>query len=262
VAGSRRPALFALGLGGALALAIQLLMPIGAPLFDGVVVQEPYRYLAPAAGQAGSPTSFSSEPGLQAGSSRAFVASTSESPPQAQLIALAKAFVVPAGATTMKVTIEPVPPSAAPATGTIAGNVYRFGVVDEQGRSFRIAAVDRPTMTLRGPDGVTEATIGHLTSAGWQPLETLHGGGTGLFSTEPTEIGDYALLVGASAGPDLGVVAAAVVTVSVPVVVGIVLFLRRRRDRQRVERAAELARTRGRIPSKRRTPRTGGGSRS
>src|SRR6202008_1664103 len=83
------------------------------PLYDGVIVQEPYRYLAPSSGQAGSPTSYAGTQPIHGATSPAFVAATTESPPQAQLIAPAGAFVVPAGVTALSISIQPV---AVPAT--------------------------------------------------------------------------------------------------------------------------------------------------
>src|SRR5438105_12873318 len=172
----RRPGLLALGLGAALALAAQLTEPISAPLYDGVPTLDPYRYLSPAPGQPGDPTSYEGSPGVDNGASRAFVASTKEQPPQAQLIALAKALIPPAGATSMNVTIDPVPADTAPTNGAIAGNVYRFSVLDDAGHDFTIAPDAQPTITLRGPDGTLDAVIGHLTPSGWVALETVHGG--------------------------------------------------------------------------------------
>jgi hypothetical protein len=259
VHGDGRRALLTLAIGAAVAAGAQIASPVGVPLYDGVVVTEPYRFLHPGPGQPGSPSSFASEPGLDDGSSRAFAAATTENPPQAQLIALPKAFAVPAGATTVKVSITPVEPGAAPSAGSIAGNVYRFSVSDGSGAELAATGDPRPTITLRAPDGVVDASIGHLTGTGWQLVETDHTPGLGLYSTSPSVLGDYALIVGGgkAATLDLGLVVAAAVTVGAPVVVGIVLFVRRRRDRTL---QAEAARGRGRIPSKRKPPRQGPGA--
>jgi hypothetical protein len=256
VPGEGRRALLILAIGASVAAAAQFAIPVGMPLYDGVVITEPYRYLHPGSGQPDSPSSFASEPGLDEGSSRAFAAATTENPPQAQLIALPKAFAVPAGATSMKVSITPVEPGAAPAAGSIAGNVYRFSVTDGSGAELAATGDPRPTITLRAPDGVVDASIGHLAGASWQLVETDHTPGLGLYSTSPSVLGDYALIVGGgkAATLDLGLVAAAVVTVGAPVIVGIVLFVRRRRDRTL---QTEAARGRGRIPSKRKPPRQG-----
>lgn len=251
-----RPALVSLALGAAVALAVQLASPNRAPLYDGVPITEPYRYLDPASGQAGDPTSFASTPGLDNGASRAFVAATTEQPPQAQLIALTGALVVPAGATAMNVSIDAVEPEQPPDAGSIVGNVYRFLVVDDDGNEFTIAAGAQPTLTLRAPENVNAAVIGHLGADGWVVLPTEHGGGVGIFQAIPTELGDYALLVGVSAPSNIGATVAIAMTLGVPILLAIAYFIRRAaRQRRAAEVAAEAARARARIPSKRRRHR-------
>ncbi len=252
----RLRAFLAIGLGAGVALAAQLVAPVGVPLYDGVTVNEPYRYLVPADGQAGDPTSFEATPGLDAGgTSRSFAAATTENPPQAQLIALPGALLAPAGATTMQVSIGAVRPSAAPATGSIAGNVYRFAVTDQAGNPFTLAAEARPTLTLRAPDGVSEGVIGHLGPAGWSAIATEHGGGLGLFTIVPKDLGDYAVLVGVSAASDLTTPLAVALSIGVPLLVAVAYFIRRSRRTQRAAEAAGSARSKARVPSKRRTRR-------
>jgi hypothetical protein len=253
VAESRRVAVVVLGLGGAVALLAQLTSPVAVPLYDGLVVQEPYRYLNPSPGQAGAPTSFSTEKPVQ-GVSAAFVAATTENPPQAQLIALPGAFTVTA-ATTMRISIEPVPaPAAVPASGAISGNVYRFAVTDQSGAPLSIApgTGNPPTITLRGPDGVTSGTIVHLGANGWELLPTDHGGAVALFSANPPELGDFAVVSSGGGLPSVGVLVGAILAVAVPVALGVFLVVRQRRTRRL---AADTARQRSRIPSKRVAPR-------
>ena len=55
----RRRGWLAVLAGAVLVLAIQVAAPVGVPLYDGVVVQEPYRYLHPTGDHVGSPTSGS-----------------------------------------------------------------------------------------------------------------------------------------------------------------------------------------------------------
>jgi len=251
-----RSAVGALGLGAVLALAAQVASPSRAPLYDGVPITEPYRYLDPASGQAGDPKSFASSPGLENGSSRAFDAATTEQPPQAQLIALPAALVVPAGATDMNVSIEAVEPDQPPDVGSIAGNVYRFTVVDDTGDRYTIAPGAQPSLTLRAPEGVTSAVIGHLGTDGWIVLPTTHGGGAGIFETVPAELGDYAILTGVSAPSNIGTTLAIGLTIGVPILIAIAYLIRRAgRDRRAAEAAAEVARARARVPSKRRRRR-------
>jgi hypothetical protein len=250
------PALVALGLGAGLALAAQLTGPSPVPLYDGVPTLDPYRYLSPAAGQPGDPTSYEASRDLANGTSRTFVASTTEQPPQAQLIALDGAFVPPAGATAMNVSIDPVPPDVQPTTGAIAGNVYRFAFLADDGADFTVAAGAQPTITLRTPEGIADAVIGHLTPDGWVALVTSHGGAFGLFQAQVAELGDYALLTGVSPPSDLGRLLAIVLTIGVPMLVAIAYFVRRARRAQRAAaEAVEASRAKARIPSKRRRRR-------
>jgi hypothetical protein len=263
---SRRPAALALGLGAVLALAAQVAIPVAVPLYDGVTILEPYRYLSPASGQAGDPTSYSTEKPVANGAGPAFVAATRENPPQAQLIALPGAFVAAGSATTLKVSIEAVPPPPAqPTSGSIAGNVYRFAVTDESGAALTVtpAAGNRPTLTLRGPDGVTEGSIARLTPTGWQVLDTQHGGALAILSTNPTELGDFAVIVGGSgAGLNLPLLVAAILAIAVPIAVVGFLIVRRQRSGRAERLIAEAARNRNRIPSRRPGPRPPKGGRA
>ena len=246
-----------LGLGGCIALLAQLASPVAVPLYDGVQVQEPYRYFTPASGQPGTPTSFSAEKPVQGGVSTSFVAATKENPPQAQLIALPGAFVVTAAATTMRISIDPVPrPANTEASGAIVGNVYRFAVTDQAGIPLPIAegGPNPPTITLRGPDGVTVGTIALVSASGSVLLPTEHGGALAIFSTNPPALGDFAIVsaAAAGAGPSIGLLVGGILAVAVPVTLVIFLVVRQRRSRQL---AAESARPRSRIPSKRTPPR-------
>jgi hypothetical protein len=243
-----------------MAFAAQLAVPVPVPLYDGVIVEEPYRYVSPAAGEEGDPSSFSAEPGVENGGSRAFVAATSENPPQAQLIALPKAFVLPPGATTVKVSIEARAATPPPAAGSIAGNVYHVGVTDGSGAPLAIATDAQPTLTLRAPPGTTNGTIARLSNGVWVPLQTEHGGTSALFSTNPSELGDFAVVVtGSVAGSEnAGVLAAIILSVVGPVGLGLILLVRRSRARRR-QQEQQASQARARVASKRRPPRSGGG---
>jgi LPXTG-motif cell wall-anchored protein len=203
-------ATFLLVVGAGLALAAQAAAPVGVPLYDGVVIQEPYRYLEPGSGQDGTPTSASlqTEAAGQDGLSKPFVAATQEYPPQAQLIAAAGAFVAPPGAQ-LVVRIEPVRPTSLPVGSRLAGNVYRIAVMDAAGSAVAINPQHPPTVSLRAPVEVTTAKLVRATGDGWQVLPTEHGGLFGLFASEVTELGEFALIT-PDTGPDL-----------LPVVVGL-----------------------------------------
>jgi hypothetical protein len=180
--------------GGLLALAVQVAAPVGVPLYDGVVVQEPYRFLNPTGDQAGSPGSFTESTAIE-GVVPDIVAATTESPPQAQLIALEDAFELTAGATGLQVSITPIEPPAPPEGGIIAGNVYRFSVTDQAGNPLPAKPCQGcRSLLLRAPDGTGMATIKQWSNGGWIDVPTDHAGTTGLYQTNVTTLGDYAVI--------------------------------------------------------------------
>ena len=246
-----------------LALAAQVAGPVGVPLFDGVVVQEPYRYLHPSGNQPGSPTSFTSTPGVTGGISPIFVGATTENPPQAQLIVQKGAFAVPAAATSLHVSITPIePPALAPAGRSIAGNVYRFSVADQDGATLQVKPCDDCiTLLLRGTDTIGEATLGRYDGTTWVAVETIHAGVGGTFQANPTVLGDVAVYTAAlttdgAGGPDLVLVAGAVALVLLVAGMGFLIFRVRPAPEDQPPPTAMT-----RVPSKRKPPRrpTGGG---
>jgi hypothetical protein len=241
-------------LGGAIALFVQVVVPVGIPLYDGVVIQEPYRYLSPASGQQGEPTSFVAEPAVEDGKSPPITAATSENPPQAQLIALPGSFTVPAGVATLHVAIEAVPPPGLlPTEGAIAGNVYRVSVSDPAGNALAIRSDQLPTLAMRAPDDVTGGSIARFADGRWEVIETIHASGLGIYSAEPDRLGDFAIVdVGKNAeesGPPLVAMVAAAAAVGA-VVVALAIYLVRRS--RRADQPASEPPPRRRAPSKRR----------
>jgi hypothetical protein len=212
----------------------QFAAPLGSPpLYDGVVVQEPYRYLAPTQGQAGSPTSYHASPAVQGTTSPQLVAATTESPPQAQLIAPPGALVLPAGTTALDVSVGAVTAPAPPSVGPIAGNVYRFAVADQAGAAVAINPGMLPTLVLRAPDGIVAATIERFAGGAWQELATQPSGQPGIFLANVTSLGDFALIALPTPGlfgldPTLLGLAAVAAVVSV-VVLGFLVSRNRRR---------------------------------
>lgn len=183
--------------GAGVALAVQLAAPVGVPLYDGVVVAEPYRYLHPTGTLAGQPTSTETDEPVKGGVSPAFAAATSENPPQAQLIAQMGAFVLTPGATSLHVSITPVePPAVAPADGTIAGNVYEVSVTDQAGTTLAVAACDGClSLSMRAPEGTDTATLMRFTGGAWADMDTLPVGLVSMFQSNPTALGDIAVVV-------------------------------------------------------------------
>jgi hypothetical protein len=198
-----RAGLTCLAVGLAMIAWAQMAAPMTSPpLYDGVVVEEPYRYLSPAPGEAGDPTSFSGTKPLAGGGSPAFVGATGESPPQAQLIAQGGAFAAGAGASGLVVTITPVAPAVADA---IAGNAYQFTVTDQETAAVPVAAGSFVTLALRAPADVTDVTIVRFASGAWQSLPTMRGGQPDVFLVNVDELGEFAVRgTLPSSGIDLG----------------------------------------------------------
>lgn len=190
--------------GSALALGLQAVSPVGVPLYDGVVVQEPYRFLRPTSGQVGDPGSFSRSLSLDDGRAPVIVAPTTEQPPQAQLITQEDAFLVPDGVTSVKVSVSPIdPPGPPPEGSTIAGNVYRFAVTDESD----VRLVPKPcdgcrSLLLRAPDGTVNAALMRFADGAWQDVATNHAGTLATYQANPDVLGDYAVVQGGGGAGD------------------------------------------------------------
>jgi hypothetical protein len=256
----RRLGWIALLAGASLALAVQVAAPVGVPLFDGVAVQEPYRYLHPTANQADSPASYAAAPAIDGGVSPQFVAATTESPPQAQLIAQRGAFAVPAGATALEVSISPIEPPPVPAGSSIAGNVYRISVTDQAGNPLAIKSCEGCiSLTLRAPDGVEAATIKRFANGAWTDVQTLHAGTLALYQANPTVLGDYAVITVPASGPGPIVIVGGTMLAGL-VLLGLFVYFRMRRNRAQAalvdrRRRPGTSQIPSRVPSKRRAPR-------
>lgn len=250
--------LLAIVVGLGLALAVQVAAPVGVPLYDGVPVLEPYRFLHPTGNQVGDPTSFEATKAVEGSESPALLAATTENPPQAQLVAGLGAFVVPPGTTSVKVSVTPVDATVQPESGQIAGNVYRFAVTDESGGPLQPKTCDTcRTLVLRVPDEGLEAKIAHLEGGTWVDLQTLHAGVAAMLQINASALGDYALIAGSGSGgggiggADALIFGAVALGLFFAVVAG--LFWYRRRPAP--VPVAQLGPTRARVPSKRKGPR-------
>lgn len=175
-------------------VAAQVARPVHLPLFDGVVVVDPYRYLSPPSGGEGSPTSGKGTFPIEAGKSPSFAVYTSETPPQAELLAKGGELAVGSGTSSVTVTIDPVPPAGS-SSQAVAGNVYRFAVVDQSGAALELAAGQTITLAMRGPPGTAvDATIARFADGAWQPVKTAPSGLQDLFLTNAEAFGDFAVL--------------------------------------------------------------------
>ncbi len=246
--------------GTALALGVQVAAPVGVPLYDGVVVVEPYRYLHPTGAEQGDPSSFTSTEDVTGNVSPFFAAPTDESPPQAQLVVMEDAFQLNAGTSHLNVSITPVDPVAPPTNGTIAGNVYRFAVTDDAGLPVPPKACDAcRTLVLRAPETVTDGTVQRFADGAWKDVATFHAGVVAMYQANVDVLGDYAVVTGATGGPTAGstggldpLLFGGIALVAFFAVVAGLFWYRRRPPPVPV---ARLGPGRGRVPSKRRGPR-------
>ena len=238
----------ALAAAAVLVLAVQIAQPVGVPLYDGVVIQEPYRFLRPSGDQAGSPASYSGETSVSGDSSPIFSAYTTENPPQAQLISQRGAFVLTQGATKVVVAITPVEAPPPPEGETIAGNVYRFSVTDQAGIPLEVRACEAClTLRMRAPEDTGEAALRRYVDGAWREVETIREGVVGTYVTNVLALGDYAVAAVNDAEPELSpIVLIGGAAVVLLLLVGAFLLFPVRRAAPEPEPAR-----RTRIPSKR-----------
>jgi hypothetical protein len=198
-----RVGLVTAGAGILLLVVATRLAPIWhAPLFDGVVIEDPYRYLEPPPGKPGNPTSVTDTLALDQGQSPQLYSGTLETPPQAQMISDRDAFQLPPGTTSIKASIVPIKPPAPLTKGTISGNVYRFTVVNQAGANLSLLPGVTITVVLRAPNNVANGTIVHFNGTAWQKVPTDNGGLVDLYATNVTELGDYAVMVSGTQTPE------------------------------------------------------------
>ena len=205
----RSLALPVLGAGILLVVAARLVLPAAPPLYDGVVPITPYLWLDPPPGDPGGATGATADIAVRSGKSPLVAVATPELDPQAQIFGPPGGLTVPAGARTIKVSIQPVPAEGVATDGHVDGNVYRITVTDEHGVALTAPASARVSVVLRATDPArAEATIARLSGASWQPLKTSSSGFGGSFISVVTDFGDFAVIVpgpgpstAATAGP-------------------------------------------------------------
>ena len=166
------------------------------PLFDGVVVEDPYRYVDPPPGADGNPQPVQANEPVSGGTVPLIAVATVEVPPQAQIIAQADAFQVTPSATSIKVSITP----SAPSDSQVVGNVYTFSVTDQDGSALSLQPSALVTVVLRAPQASLDAQVARLDGTRWVALPTDHGGLPDLFSANVQQLGEFAVMpTGASA---------------------------------------------------------------
>lgn len=242
----RRAALLALVAGLAIvALAQALATRAAPPLYDGVIVQETYRWLQPPSCQPGDPTSASTDQPVAQGTSPGFAVSTDEQPPQAQLLVAPNTLPLPSGTTGLKIAVKPIEPPAPPSGREIAGNAYAITLETQVGQLITPPASAGVTVILRGPVGIPTPVIGHEAGGSWETLETNPTGGLQhTYQAVVTDLGTFALLVpagtvvpcpGVLGSPlDLASIIRIVVfaIIFVPIPILFVVWVRSRRRRQ------------------------------
>ncbi len=185
----------ALAVGVIAIVAAQYVAPVRTPpLYDGVVVQEPYRWLQPPPGQAGGPTSAAGAAEPVNGSNPLIALATGEQPPQAQIFATPGSLGLPAGTTLIKMSIRPVAPATLPTDGHIDGNVYRISVTNQAGVDLTAPASQKVTVVMRSPGDDANVTMMQRTSVGWRSLETKGAGFGSAYLAIVTGFGDFALV--------------------------------------------------------------------
>jgi len=198
VSSRRRPGWLTLGIGLALLLVVGRRAVGQPPLYDGVVVEDPYRYLEAANGALGNPSSGTQSVPLDAGVSPALLVATAENPPQAELIVDRASIGLAPGTTAIKVTIKPIPPPTPGGAGQspearLSGNVYEFVLVNQAGIGLHLQPGKTATVVLRAPNGVTNGVIARFVENRWTPLATDNGGLPDLYSTNAADLGIFAV---------------------------------------------------------------------
>jgi hypothetical protein len=167
-----------------------------APLFDGVVVEDPYRYVDPPAGADGDPQPIQETEPVSGGAVPLLAVATVEVAPQAQMIAQADAFEISPSVSSVVVSITP----SAPSDAQVAGNVYTFTVTDQDGSALTLLPSALVTIVLRAPEANLDAQVARFDGTRWVTLPTDQGGLPDLFSANVDQLGDFAVvLTGASA---------------------------------------------------------------
>jgi hypothetical protein len=192
---ARRVALVAIAAGVAFVLTAQRLTPIaGPPLYDGVIVTDPYRWLSPPPGGLGGAQGATGTEAVH-GESPVLAIATPEEPPQAQIFAPPGSLVLPPNTSSLRLSIEPVKPGAAPTDGVIDGNEYEINVLTQDGLAVAGPAGGQVTVVLRGPSNGAAATVERFSNGTWQPLPTDPAGLSDTYIAVVTDFGLFALVV-------------------------------------------------------------------
>jgi hypothetical protein len=162
-----------------------------APLFDGVFIEDPYRYVNPPAGEDGDPFPAEFTEQVTDGAVPLLAVATAEVPPQAQIIAQADAFEISSDVSSITVSIVP----SAPSDPDLVGNVYTISITDQAGSALTIRPGALVTLVLRAPLPDLPAQVARFDGTRWVPLPSEHGGLPTLFAANIDQPGDFAVLL-------------------------------------------------------------------
>lgn len=176
-----------------------MLAPAAIPIYDGIGnPDEPYRYVKPPANAktTKAPTGAHKTVAVTNGSSTAQYINTEEQGPQVSFYLPQKALKVPAGVTSVSVSVQPLAPAPPlPTDGTIVGNVYRLQAT-ANGQSIQVvdSGPSEPVLLMRAPDARQPGPVfEHRTAAGWQKVRTARYG-VDVYETGVPALGDWALV--------------------------------------------------------------------
>jgi hypothetical protein len=193
-----------LGVGLVAIVLVGRLAPVESPpLYDGVVVNDPYRWVDPPAGAKGDAKGVTDTIPVKGGQSPLLAAATPEQPPQAQIFATPGSLTLPPGTTSIGVSIQPLSPAGAgdgqPSDGHIAGNVYRMAVASQTGTPVTAPASALVSVVLRGPGSMADGTIEQFVDGAWHPLKTSASGFASTFLAVVTSFSDFAVVASGAA---------------------------------------------------------------
>jgi hypothetical protein len=195
---TRRVALAVSALGLGIAGVAQVVAPLAAPpLYDGVVVVQPYVYVNPPAGMPGGAKGAAAHVPMNGPKNAVVALATPEQPPQAQVVAGDGTLVLSPSATAIDVSITPLDPSvdaAAAGASQILGNVYRIAIVDQAGTAATALLSSLVTVVIRAPGDGAGAQVGQVVDGAWHPLKSEPMFGS-TYVAVVTSFGDFAVIV-------------------------------------------------------------------
>ena len=176
----------------------QVAAPLAAPpLYDGVVVVQPYVYVNPPAGKPGGAKGASAHVPMNGPKNAVVALATPEQPPQAQVVAGDGTLILPPSATALDVSITPLDPSvdaSVPGAAQVLGNVYRITIVDQAGAAATALLSSLVTVVIRAPGDVAGAQVGQVVDGSWLPLKSEPMFGS-TYVAVVTSFGDFAVIV-------------------------------------------------------------------